>query len=114
MSEYISSISNDALSTLCEELRKNNYINPEYYHRFDVKRGLRNADGTGVLAGLTRVCSVEGYYIDDGERKPIEGHLTYRGIDINNIVDACVAENRFGYEETAWLLLFGNLPTKIS
>jgi citrate synthase len=68
LSEYISSISNDALSTLCEELSKNTHINPEYYQRFDVKRGLRNADATGVLAGLTRVCSVEGYYIDDGEK----------------------------------------------
>lgn len=112
MSEYISNISNDALSTLCEELRKNNYINPDYYNRFEVKRGLRNYDGTGVLAGLTRVCSVEGYYIDDGEKVPKDGRLVYRGINMNDIVASCEKENRFGYEEVVWLLIFGTLPTK--
>ncbi len=112
MSEYISTISNDALSNLCEELRKNNYINPDFYNRFDVKRGLRNWDGTGVLAGLTRVCSVEGYYIDDGEKVPKDGKLIYRGINMSDIVAACERENRFGYEEVVWLLLFGALPTK--
>lgn len=112
MAEYISSISNDALSTLCEELRKNNYINPDYYNRFEVKRGLRNYDGTGVLAGLTRVCSVEGYYIDDGEKVPKDGRLVYRGINMTDIVSACERENRFGYEEVVWLLIFGILPTK--
>ena len=112
MSEYISSISNEALSTLCEELRKNNYINPDYYQRFDVKRGLRNSDGTGVLAGLTRVCSVEGYYMDDGEKVPKHGRLIYRGINMNDIVENCEKENRFGYEEVVWLLMFGSLPTK--
>lgn len=112
MSEYISSISQDALSTLCEELRKNNHINPEFYQRFDVKRGLRNADGTGVLAGLTRVCSVEGYYMDDGEKVPKQGRLVYRGINMSDIVANCEKENRFGYEEVVWLLLFGLLPTQ--
>ncbi len=112
MAEYISSISNDALSTLCEELRKNNHINPDYYNRFEVKRGLRNYDGTGVLAGLTRVCSVEGYYIDDGEKVPKNGRLVYRGINMTDIVNACERENRFGYEEVVWLLIFGALPTK--
>ncbi len=112
MAEYISSISNDALSTLCEELRKNNYINPDYYNRFEVKRGLRNYDGTGVLAGLTRICSVEGYYMDDGEKVPKNGRLVYRGINMADIVEACERENRFGYEEVVWLLIFGALPTK--
>ena len=112
MAEYISSISNDALSTLCEEFRKNNHINPDYYNRFEVKRGLRNYDGTGVLAGLTRVCSVEGYYMDDGEKVPKNGRLIYRGINMNDIVSNCEKENRFGFEEVVWLLLFGALPTK--
>ena len=111
MSEYNSNISNDALSTLCEELRKNTQINPDFYQRFDVKRGLRNADATGVLAGLTRVCSVEGYYIDDGEKVPKQGRLIYRGISMSDIVENCEKENRFGYEEVVWLLLFGSLPT---
>ena len=112
MADYISPIDNDALSTLCKELLKNNRIYPEDYRRFDVKRGLRNADGTGVMTGLTRICSVEGYYIDDGERVPKDGRLVYRGIDMSEIVKNCQAENRFGFEEVAWLLLFGDLPTQ--
>lgn len=112
MADYISPIANEALSNLCEELLKNNRIRMEDYRRFDVKRGLRNADGTGVMAGLTRVCSVEGYYIDDGERVPKDGRLVYRGIDMSEIVKNCESENRFGFEEVAWLLLFGDLPTQ--
>ena len=112
MSSIISSIPNDALTFLCDELVKHNRINGEDFTRFDVKRGLRNADGTGVMAGLTHICSVDGYYISDGERVPREGRLKYRGIDINDIVENCEKENRFGFEETAWLLMFGNLPTQ--
>ncbi|MBQ7542160.1 MAG: citrate synthase [Clostridia bacterium] len=112
MSSIISSVSADAISALCEELHKHNRISSEDFARYDVKRGLRNADGTGVMAGLTHICSVDGYYISDGERVPREGRLRYRGIDINDIVQNCVREDRFGYEETAWLLLFGNLPTQ--
>ena len=113
MPAYISPISNDALSNLCKELLKNNQIAAEDYRRFDVKRGLRNADGTGVMAGLTRICSVEGYYIDDGERVPKEGRLIYRGINMSDIVENCERENRFGFEEVVWLLLFGDLPTPV-
>ena len=112
MADYISPIDNEALSTLCEELLKNNRIHAEDYRRFDVKRGLRNADGTGGMTGLTRICSVEGYYIDDGERVPKDGRLVYRGMDMSEIVKGCRAENRFGFEEVAWLLLFGDLPTQ--
>lgn len=110
-SSYISPISMDALSSLCGELGKNNQINPHDFERYDVKRGLRNSDGTGVMTGLTRICSVEGYYILDGERVPKEGKLSYRGYDIKNIIENCVKEDRFGFEEVAWLLIFGSLPT---
>lgn len=110
-SSYISPISMDALSSLCSELDKNNYIKKSDYERYHVKRGLRNSDGTGVMAGLTRICSVEGYYILDGERIPKEGKLSYRGYDINDIVEGCIKDDRFGYEEVVWLLLFGDLPT---
>lgn len=112
MAEYISPISMDALSNLCKELNKNSLINPEDFVRYQVKRGLRNSDGTGVMAGLSRVCSVEGYYILDGERLPKDGRLIYRGIDIKDITEGCAKENRFGFEETVWLLLFGTLPTE--
>lgn len=111
-SSYISPISMDALSSLCGELDKNNSIKKEDYEKYHVKRGLRNSDGTGVMAGLTRICSVEGYYILDGERIPKDGKLSYRGYDINDIVKSCVDNDRFGYEEVVWLLLFGELPTE--
>ncbi|MCH5316868.1 MAG: citrate synthase [Eubacterium sp.] len=107
---YISPISMEAISSLCGELDKNNSINKSDYERYHVKRGLRNEDGTGVMAGLTRICSVEGYYILDGERVAKDGKLSYRGYDINQIISSCINENRFGFEEVIWLLLFGDLP----
>lgn len=111
-SKYISPISMDALSSLCGELGKNNSIKKSDFGRYQVKRGLRNEDGTGVMAGLTRICSVEGYYILDGERVAKEGKLSYRGYDIKDIIENCVETNRFGFEEVIWLLLFGNLPSE--
>ncbi len=111
-SKYISPISMEAISTLCGELKKNNSIRPSDFERYHVKRGLRNEDGTGVMAGLTRICSVEGYYILDGEKVAKEGKLSYRGYDIEDIVKSCTSENRFGFEEVVWLLLFGKLPTQ--
>lgn len=99
-------------AALCREFRENNQIPPDKFELYDVKRGLRNPDGTGVMAGLTRICNVHGYVLSDGERVPDEGRLTYRGIDVRSIVDVCTEENRFGFEEVAWLLLFGTQPTK--
>ncbi len=84
----------------------------ETFKQYGVKRGLRNDDGTGVTAGLTSVGTVTGYYIDDGEKIPAEGHLRYRGYDITDLVRNAEKENRFGFEEVVYLLLFGNLPTK--
>jgi len=78
----------------------------------DVKRGLRNADGTGVMAGLTRIGSTQGYYMRDGERVAMEGKLYYRGIDVADIVDGFLKEGRPGFEETAYLLILGRLPNK--
>lgn len=113
MSVYnIDSISNEALTSLCGELGKNNTIKKSDFDKYDVKRGLRNSDGTGVMAGLTRICSVEGYYILDGERVPKEGKLSYRGYDIKDLIANCVAEGRFGFEEVTWLLIFGSLPNE--
>lgn len=109
---YISSVSQDYVSSLCGELEKNNQIKPGDFQKYRVKRGLRNPDGTGVMAGLSHVSSVEGYYILDNERIPKEGKLSYRGYDIKDIISDCVNENRFGFEEVVWLLIFGNLPSK--
>ena len=89
MGSYITPITNENVEFLVEELRKHNKINPDDFNRYSVKRGLRNADGTGVMAGLTKICSVDGYYMDDGERVPRHGKLRFRGLDINEIVDGC-------------------------
>ena len=102
----------DFIQSLCEEYRKYNQIDPAYYERYRVKRGLRNADGTGVMAGVTQIGNVLGYYLQDGERFPAPGKLIYRGIDVEELVNGFVRENRFGFEETAYLLLFGTLPTR--
>jgi len=83
-----------------------------YYTEYNVKRGLRNPDGTGVLAGLTAIGEVHGYVLDEGNKAPIEGTLRYRGISIEDIVENCQKEDRFGYEEVVFLLLFGYLPKK--
>ena len=82
-----------------------------YYDHFNVKRGLRNADGTGVVAGITSISNVHGYLTDEGVKIPDEGRLTIRGYDIEDLVDGAVAEGRPGYEEVAYLLLTGDLPT---
>ena len=97
---------------LCEEYLKNNYIDPETSERLGVKRGLRNPDGTGVLAGLTNVCDVVGYdKTPDGKVAPIPGKLIYRGINVEKIVEEAYQKDRFMFEEVIWLLLFGTLPT---
>lgn len=89
-----------------------NKIPAHYYSEYNVKRGLRNSDGTGVLAGLTSIGEVHGYVIDEGNKSPVEGKLRYRGIDIEDIVAHCMAEHRYGFEEVTFLLLFGFLPTR--
>lgn len=98
---------------LCEEYLKNNYIDPEISERLGVKRGLRNPDGTGVLAGLTNICDVVGYEKgDDGKILPIPGRLIYRGVDLGDLVREAYDHDRFIFEELSWLLLFGSLPKK--
>ena len=94
-----------------EILQKNNNIGTELFSKFNVKRGLRNADGTGVLVGLTEVGDVHAYIMDEKEKVPVEGRLRYRGIDIFDFVKGFQEENRFGFEECCYLLLFGELPS---
>ena len=103
---------NRYVESLCTEMEKEYRINPRYYKGDAVKRGLRNADGTGVMAGVTRIGSVQGYYLRDFEKVPIPGELYYRGINVNEIVEAHSSTGTFGYEEVAYLLLFGALPTR--
>ena len=87
-------------------------IDPEFYRIYNVKRGLRNADGSGVLVGLTTVASVVGYSVLEQEIVPVAGRLLYRGIEIRDIVRGFQSEGRFGFEEVCFLLLMGHLPTK--
>ncbi len=112
MYDKINPISPELLAVMSDKIEKKSQIDHNQFWKYGVKRGLRNPDGTGVMAGLTNICSVEGYYIEDGERVPKHGVLKYRGININDIVEACEKEDRFGYEEVSYLLLFGSLPTK--
>lgn len=97
------------LSTLAANC---SYINPELYSKYEVKRGLRDISGRGVLAGLTEIGEVHSYIIDENEMIPCEGKLYYRGIDVDDLVKGFLGENRPGFEETSYLLLFGDLPDR--
>ena len=87
-----------------------NPLDRELYVKYNVQRGLRHSDGTGVMAGLTAIGDVKGYFIEDGEKIPCEGRLRYRGIDVRAIVEGCKNDKRFGFEEVIYLLLSGQLP----
>ena len=100
------------LDELARHAEQMNRIPLDLYQKYSVKRGLRNDDGTGVLVGLTEIGDVHGYIIDEGEIVSVEGRLEYRGINVNDIVAGFQLENRFGFEEVCYLLLFGALPTK--
>lgn len=89
-----------------------NSIDPIYYTKFDVKRGLRNADGTGVIAGITHIADVSGFTMKDGAKCPEEGVLRYRGYDIYDLLEDDSPEKRFNFEEVVYLLLMGDLPTQ--
>lgn len=89
----------------------NNHIKRRLYRKFNVKRGLRNDNGTGVIVGLTQISSVIGYKMVDEQKVPTEGRLLYRGYDILDLVEGIHKDGRYGFEEITYLLLFGELPT---
>lgn len=95
-----------------EQVRKADYIDPALYRKYGVKRGLRNDDGTGVLVGLTTIGNVHGYVVSEGDKQAVPGQLFYRGINVEDMVNASKKEHRFAYEEAAYLLMFGELPTE--
>ncbi|MBQ7751687.1 MAG: citrate synthase [Clostridia bacterium] len=101
-----------SIERLAEKCVKNGYIDPELYDKYEVRRGLRYKTGRGVLTGLTEIGEVKSYTIDDGEMIPCEGKLYYRGVDIEQIVAGFTTEKRFGFEEIAYLLIFGEQPKK--
>lgn len=96
------------LSEIC---MRNSQIDPSLYGKYDVKRGLRDISGRGVLTGLTEISEIQSYVMEDEEMIPCEGKLYYRGVDIEDLVGGFVKEKRFGFEEAAYLLMFGELPT---
>lgn len=108
-----SNIPKTYLETKTEEILKANVIDESLYTKYNVKRGLRNANGTGVLVGLTNIGEVKGYTQDDfGNKIACPGELYYRGYEISDLVNNYIEEDRFGFEEVTYLLMFGSLPTK--
>ena len=100
------------LSELAKMASKNDIINPKLYEKYDVKRGLRDVNGNGVVCGLTEISEIQAFKKDkDGTKHPTEGQLYYRGIEIRELVKG-VSGRRFAFEEAAFLLLFGSLPTQ--
>ncbi len=97
-----------ALSELCAQ---NNVIEQSLYDTHQVYRGLRDLQGNGVVTGLTEISTITSFTVQNGEKVPCRGQLRYRGIDVQDIVNGFLDENRFGFEETVYLLLFGTLPT---
>ena len=87
-------------------------INPELYDLYKVKRGLRDKDGNGVVAGLTTISTIEAFDISGDQKVPCDGRLYYRGYDVRELVSGTVREKRFGFEEAAYLLMFGCLPDR--
>ncbi|HBG35628.1 MAG TPA: citrate synthase, partial [Treponema sp.] len=94
------------------EVKSLNQIPQELFQKYEVKRGLRDISGQGVMAGLTRISEIHSYVMSEGDLIPCEGKLYYRGYDIEDLVQGFSDENRFGFEEIAYLLLFGKLPNQ--
>lgn len=95
---------------LALQYQENYQINPSFYEQYDVKCGLRDADGRGVLAGLTGISKVQATKLENGVQVPAEGELFYRGYSISDLVNGFIQQNRFGFEEIIYLLLTGELP----
>lgn len=87
-------------------------IDPELYNKYEVKRGLRDVSGKGVLTGLTEISEITSYTIVDSDYVPCEGKLYYRGININDLAGGFACKRKYGFEETAYLLIFGKLPSQ--
>ncbi|MCI8302622.1 MAG: citrate/2-methylcitrate synthase [Oscillospiraceae bacterium] len=102
-----------AILALREQWERENYIDPRLYRAYNVKRGLRDEDGRGVLTGLTRVAEIQSYTVTEDEHiLPADGVLYYRGIDCRELVKGSEGRGRFAFEEAAYLLLFGKLPDR--
>ncbi len=101
----------DFMKNHTKKLIKNNTISPKYYNEYNIKRGLRNENGTGVLVGLSQISNVDGYDIVDNQKVNKEGNLFYRGYNVKDLVSLLNNKKTFGFEEIIYLLIFGELPT---
>ncbi|MBE5966129.1 MAG: citrate/2-methylcitrate synthase [Lachnospiraceae bacterium] len=100
------------LMDLADLCKKNNAIDSELYTKYDVKRGLRDISGKGVLTGLTEISEILSYTLVDNDYIPCDGKLYYRGVDVEEIIQGFIYDDRFGFEEITYLLIFGELPTR--
>lgn len=100
------------IEAMAQHWEEHAHIDRELYEIYDVKRGLRDATGRGVLTSLTRISDVKGYTVDGGDTIPCQGVLYYRGYDVRELVQGALRDKRFGFEETFYLLLLGNLPSR--
>ena len=98
---------------LAEKMTNNSMIDADLYKKYDVKRGLRDIDGKGVLTGLTDISTINQNKMVDGKLVPCDGELYYRGYNVNDIIKGITEDNRFGFEEVAYLLLFGEMPNPV-
>ncbi len=98
------------IDVLSKKMMDNSVIDPSLYGKYDVKRGLRDLDGKGVLTGLTDISTIIQNKVIDGKRVPCDGELYYRGYNVNDIIKGIIDDNRFGFEEVVYLLLFGEMP----
>jgi len=108
INDNIMSSEMEKLSLLCIE---NGKIDSELYKKYDVKRGLRDVNGKGVLTGLTDISEISAHDIVDGKEVPCDGKLFYRGINVEDIINGCIEDRQYGFEEVTYLLLFGELPS---
>ena len=105
-------MSEDKSSALYDDIVTVNSVDPALYDMYPVKRGLRNNDGSGVIAGITNISNVHGYMMNEGDKVPVEGELTFRGYDIYDLLSDTSPSKRYGFEEVAYLLMLGKLPTQ--
>lgn len=105
-------MSEEKSSALYSDIVAVNSIDPALYDMYPAKRGLRNNDGSGVIAGITNISNVHGYMMNEGDKVPVEGQLTFRGYNIYDLLSDASPEKRFGFEEVAYLLMLGSLPTQ--
>ena len=105
-------MSEDKSSALYDDIVTVNSVDPALYDMYPVKRGLRNNDGSGVIAGITNISNVHGYMMNEGDKVPVEGKLTFRGYDIYDLLSDISPSKRYGFEEVAYLLMLGKLPTQ--